>query len=268
MLFISKCIFSEVLLTTICSPQASDSRSSDLDQEYPIHITDGRSGTKLRSKYLLTCCGLQSDRVASLSRADRNSHPRIVPVRGEYLAVPKHVAQALVNTNIYPVPDPRFPFLGVHFTPRMDGSLWLGPNAIVASKREGYSYCDFSATDTLELIRNPGFVNLATSYFKMGVNELIDSIFIDRQIRKLQKYVPKLPKKEVFRVSAGVRAQALNPDGSLVDDFVFDSDASQSEKEGCRVLHVRNAPSPGATSSLAIADYLVDKMKAEYVSFS
>ena len=238
-------------------------KSNHFDNDYPIHVTH-RNGHKIvKSKYILTCCGLQSDRIAALSGS--TGHPKVVPVRGEYLGVSKEVAQTLVSTNIYPVPDPSFPFLGVHFTPRMDGSLWLGPNAIVASKREGYSFCDVDLKDTLVLVRNPGFVRLASGYFKMGLNEVLDSVFMDRQIRKLQKYVPKLPKNAVFRVSAGVRAQALNPDGSLVDDFVFDSDASET---GCRILHVRNAPSPGATSSLAIADYLVNKMKDEYASFS
>merc|ERR1712226_37149 len=220
------------------------------------------NGQKVKARYVLTCCGLYSDRVAKLSGS--NSEPKIVPVRGEYLSLPKSFAKDLVSSNIYPVPDPKFPFLGVHFTPRMDGSIWLGPNAVFASHREGYSHCDVNIKDTLDLITYPGFQKLAAKYTLKGLEELASSVFINRQIANLQQYVPKLPAGEVKRVSAGVRAQALSRDGQLVDDFVFDSDGGENSDE-CRILHVRNAPSPGATSSLAIAKYLFNKMKNSFV---
>ncbi|XP_063726571.1 L-2-hydroxyglutarate dehydrogenase, mitochondrial-like [Symsagittifera roscoffensis] len=238
------------------SPQSS--------QIFPI-VLKSKKGQSIRSRYVLTCCGLFSDRVAKLSGS--SLEPKIVPIRGEYLGLPQRVARGLLSTNIYPVPDPKFPFLGVHFTPRMDGSLWLGPNAVFASHREGYSYFDISLRDTLELIAYPGFRKLSSRYIMKGLDELTSSVFSRRQIRILQKYVPKLPASEVYRVSAGVRAQALTIDGKLVDDFVFDSGVS-SEAEGCRILHVRNAPSPGATSSLAIAKYLLDKMQKSFLNLT
>ncbi|XP_075247990.1 L-2-hydroxyglutarate dehydrogenase, mitochondrial-like [Convolutriloba macropyga] len=234
---------------------------SSFNEKFPI-VLKSKSGQTIKSRYVLTCCGLYSDRIAKLSGS--SSDPKIVPVRGEYLSLPLHVAKDLVSANIYPVPDPKFPFLGVHFTPRMDGSIWLGPNAVLASHREGYSYCDVNLQDTLEMLSYPGFQKLATNYTFKGLDELASSLFINRQIKNLQQYVPKLPASQVTRISAGVRAQALNRDGSLVDDFVFDSDAVGSNQQ-CRILHVRNAPSPGATSSLAIAKYLFAKMKTSFV---
>merc|ERR1712226_1109217 len=215
---------------------ASFKKNLKSNECHPIEMKS-INGQKVKARYVLTCCGLYSDRVAKLSGS--NSEPKIVP-------------------------DPKFPFLGVHFTPRMDGSIWLGPNAVFASHREGYPYCDINIKDTLDLLKYPGFQKLAAKYTLKGLDELASSVFINRQIANLQQYVPNLPAGEVKRVSAGVRAQALSRDGRLVDDFVFDSDGVENSDE-CRILHVRNAPSLGATSSLAIAKYLFNKMKNSFV---
>ncbi|XP_020343838.1 L-2-hydroxyglutarate dehydrogenase, mitochondrial isoform X2 [Oncorhynchus kisutch] len=181
--------------------------------KYPIAIRDSK-GTEVRCRYVLTCGGLYSDRLAQISGCSPD--PRIVPFRGDYLVL-KPEKHYLVRGNIYPVPDPRFPFLGVHFTPRMDGSVWLGPNAVLAFKREGYKLYDFDARDFGDALS--------------------------------------------FRGPAGVRAQALDRDGNLVDDFVFDVGVGDV---GSRVLHVRNAPSPAATSSLAIAEMVADEVERRF----
>uniref|UniRef100_A0A3Q4GFB3 L-2-hydroxyglutarate dehydrogenase, mitochondrial n=1 Tax=Neolamprologus brichardi TaxID=32507 RepID=A0A3Q4GFB3_NEOBR len=191
-------------------------------KESPAGSTEGNNfciitfsqGNELRCRYVLTCGGLYSDRLSQISGCSRE--PRIVPFRGDYLVL-KPEKNYLVKGNIYPVPDPRFPFLGVHFTPRMDGSIWLGPNAVLAFKREGYKVYDFSAQDFADAL--------------------------------------------LFRGPTGVRAQALDRDGNLVDDFVFDGGVGDV---GSRVLHVRNAPSPAATSSLAIAEMIADEVENRF----
>nr|XP_046163993.1 L-2-hydroxyglutarate dehydrogenase, mitochondrial isoform X4 [Oncorhynchus gorbuscha] len=212
--------FQEAGGTVVTEYEASDmamvkeSPAGNTDgMKYPIAIRDSK-GTEVRCRYVLTCGGLYSDRLAQISGCSPD--PRIVPFRGDYLVL-KPEKHYLVRGNIYPVPDPRFPFLGVHFTPRMDGSVWLGPNAVLAFKREGYKLYDFDARDFGDALS--------------------------------------------FRGPAGVRAQALDRDGNLVDDFVFDVGVGDV---GSRVLHVRNAPSPAATSSLAIAEMVADEVERRF----
>ncbi|RXN05033.1 L-2-hydroxyglutarate mitochondrial [Labeo rohita] len=181
--------------------------------KYPIIIKSSQ-GKEVRCRFVLTCGGLYSDRLSEISGC--GSEPRIVPFRGDYLVL-KPEKNYLVKGNIYPVPNPRFPFLGFHFTPRMDGSIWLGPNAVLAFKREGYSLFDFDTQD---------FVN-AISY----------------------------------RGPSGVRALALDAEGNLVDDFVFDGGKGEL---GSRILHIRNAPSPAASSSMAIAEMIADELEKRF----
>lgn len=167
----------------------------------------------------------------------------------------------MIRGNIYPVPDPRFPFLGVHFTPRMNGDVWLGPNAVLAFKREGYKLSDINFKDLIESLTYSGFIRLAIKYAKPGANEFLKSIFLQMQIKELQKFVPEITVDDVKRGPAGVRAQALDANGDLVDDFFFDTG---KDSFGKRILHCRNAPSPGATSSLAIAKMVADKLENEF----
>jgi len=215
-------------------------------------------GRQVNCTRVLACAGLQSDRVAALTGC--NPEPRIVPFRGEYLLLSNEKA-ARIRGNIYPVPDPRLPFLGVHFTPRMDGQVWLGPNAVLALAREGYSWTTFSPTDLREVLTYPGFYRLAWKYLGYGVDQMLGSLLVGRALRELKKYVPELERGDLSRGPAGVRAQAMSPAGELVGDFVFDTGAG--ELDG-RVLHCRNAPSPAATSSLAIARLVVDRMEQDW----
>ncbi|KAK7458949.1 hypothetical protein BaRGS_00039080 [Batillaria attramentaria] len=223
--------------------------------KYPVTVVgDSSKGQKLRCRYVITCGGLQSDKIALLSGC--SSEPRIVPFRGEYLLLTPEKCN-LVRGNIYPVPDPRFPFLGVHFTPRMDGSVWLGPNAVLAFRREGYGYFDINVPELFEALSFRGLRKLAWRHLSYGVQEMYKGVYIRAQVKQLQRFVPKLRPADVTRGPTGVRAQALDRDGKLVDDFVFDQGEGHLGK---RILHVRNAPSPAATSSLAIAEMIADKV--------
>ncbi|CAD5232676.1 unnamed protein product [Bursaphelenchus xylophilus] len=223
------------------------------DPKYPIRVESGPGKAPIHASQVITCAGLQSDRVAQLTGC--KSVPKIVPFRGEYLYL-KPEKHHLVTTNIYPVPDPRFPFLGVHFTPTMRGEVLLGPNAVLAYKREGYSYFDFSLRDFIDAVSFVGMIRLMSKYAGFGLSEMYRGIFYHAQVKQLQRYIPEISFSDVTRGRAGVRAQALDATGALVDDFVFDDGVGPLAP---RLLHVRNAPSPGATSSMAIARMVVDK---------
>ncbi|KAG1685232.1 L-2-hydroxyglutarate dehydrogenase, mitochondrial [Nymphon striatum] len=220
--------------------------------KYPLKIVSS-SGTEIGCQSLITCGGLHADKLAKLSGC--NQEPKIVPFRGEYLML-KPEKRDLVHTNIYPVPDPRFPFLGVHFTPRVDGEVWLGPNAVLAAKREGYGYLDINMKELIESLSYRGFQRMALKNVTTGVKELYHSFSMHAQVKQLKRFVPKLQLSDVMRGPSGVRAQALDRDGNLVDDFIFDGGSGPL---GEKVLHVRNAPSPAATSSLAIAKMIGEK---------
>lgn len=198
---------------------------------------------------LVICAGLQSDRVAR--PVDGRAEPRIVPFRGEYMEVTA-AKRDLVRGLIYPVPDPKYPFLGVHFTPMVSGALEVGPNAVLALKREGYRRRDFAVSDVSDIVSWPGFWRMAGANWRVGVEEVWGSFSKRAYMEKAGRYVPGIGPEDVVRSRVGIRAQALDRDGSLVDDFrIYETDG---------VLSVRNAPSPGATSSLAIAEHIVDKV--------
>jgi len=224
---------------------------------YPVVIR-AKNGQEIQAKYVLTCGGLYSDKLAQFSGCSRE--PRIVPFRGEYLLLSSEKCP-MINGNIYPVPDPRFPFLGVHFTPRMDGSVWLGPNAVLAFKREGYKWSDVNFSELMDALKYSGFRSMASRYLLAGASEVLKSVFKTLQVKDLQKFVPSITVKDVRSGPAGVRAQALDRNGHLVDDFYFDMGESPLGK---RILHCRNAPSPGATSSLAIAKMISDKLEKQF----
>jgi L-2-hydroxyglutarate oxidase LhgO len=203
----------------------------------------------LETRFALVCAGLFSDRLARASGGGPD--PAIVPFRGDYYVL-RPERSHLVRTNVYPVPDPRFPFLGVHFTPRLDGSVWLGPNAVLAFAREGYRRTDVDWHDLWEAVSYPGFRILARRYWRVGLMELWRDFSRRAFLRELQRFVPELEEDDLLPGPSGVRAQAVTRDGQLVDDFVL-------ERHG-RVVHVRNAPSPAATSCLEIARLLVDEL--------
>jgi len=202
-------------------------------------------GGELRAGLVVACAGLQSDRVAAMSGA--GDGPRIVPFRGDYYTLTDD-ARGLVRGLIYPVPDPRFPFLGVHFTKRIDGQVWAGPNAVLAFAREGYRRRDVHPLELLSTVTDRGFMRLASRYLRTGLGEIWRDWWKPAFVRELQRYVPEIRADQLRFGPSGVRAQALNRDGTLVDDFVLGGSA--------RILHVRNAPSPAATSSLAIGGML------------
>jgi L-2-hydroxyglutarate oxidase LhgO len=201
----------------------------------------------IAARAVITCGGLLSDRLAKMTGGQGD--PKIVPFRGDYLIL-KPEKRYLVKGNIYPVPDPSFPFLGVHFTPRMNGDIWLGPNAVLAFAREGYSFSTINLGDLFESLTYPGFIKLAGKYMSIGMGEMYRDVVRSAYVKALQRYIPELKVEDTLPGPSGVRAQAMNADGSMVDDFVFEG------SEG--VVHVRNAPSPAATSSLAIGAYIAD----------
>ncbi|TQJ30587.1 L-2-hydroxyglutarate oxidase [Microbacterium sp. SLBN-146] len=199
---------------------------------------------------LVVCAGLQSDAVAKLVGADPS--PRILPFRGEYWELDPARAD-LVRGMIYPVPDPRFPFLGVHFTRGFDDHVHVGPNAVPALAREGYRWRDVSFGDTWASLTWPGALPLARQHWRMGVYETWGSVSKSAYYRRARKFVPELRLEDLTRkTAAGVRAQAWGRDGALLDDFAIDTVGP--------VTLLRNAPSPAATSSMAIAEYLLDRL--------
>ena len=199
---------------------------------------------------VIACAGLWADRVAALSGDAGPGAPRIVPFRGDYYTLTPD-ARHLVRGLIYPVPDPRFPFLGVHFTKRIDGQVWAGPNAVLAFARAGYRRRDVSVRDLAGTLAYPGFRHLARRHLRTGLAEMWRDISKGAFLAELQRYVPGLRGDQVTFGPSGVRAQAVAADGTLVDDF----DLAGSG----RVLHVRNAPSPAATASLAIGRMLAER---------
>ena len=202
----------------------------------------------LRFAHVIVAAGLQADRVSALVDGERG--PAILPFRGEYLGVTT-AKRDLVRGMVYPVPDPRYPFLGVHFTRRVSGELEVGPNAVLATRREGYRRRDVSASDVRDVLAWPGFWRMARAHWRTGIDEVIGSASQRAFMRRASRYVPDIGVADVVRAGSGVRAQAVDRDGSLVDDFRI----THADVVTC----VRNAPSPGATSSLAIAAHVVDR---------
>jgi L-2-hydroxyglutarate oxidase len=205
------------------------------------------AGETFESGYLVNCAGLQSDRVARL--AGRDPETRIVPFRGDYFDLAEDRRHLLRNL-IYPVPDPRFPFLGVHLTRRVDESVEAGPNAVLAFHRHGYGPPSFSLRDSLDTLTFPGFWRLAARFWRIGAREYLRAGSRENFARALRRFVPEIRARDLTRGGCGIRAQALDRQGRLVDDFAIDAHG--------RALHVLNAPSPAATACLAIGDDLAE----------
>lgn len=195
------------------------------------------------ARQVIACAGLQADRVARMDGQDDPDQPSIVPFRGDYYTL-KPEARHLVQSLIYPVPDPRFPFLGVHLTRRVDGVVLAGPNAVLATAREGYRRRDLSPRDLAEALAYPGFARLARRFWRTGMAEMWRDWSKRAYVAEVRRYVPALSSEHLVFGPSGIRAQALRRDGALVEDFLLGGTD--------RVLHVFNAPSPAATSSLAI----------------
>ncbi len=214
-------------------------------QQVSIHTTAG----DFTADYAVSCCGLYSDRVAKL--AGQKLSTQIVPFRGEYYEL-KPAAQHLCRNLIYPVPDPSFPFLGVHFTRMIEGGVECGPNAVLAFAREGYRKTDVNLADLCETLAFAGFRKLAWKYWRIGAGEMWRSWSKAAFVRALQHLIPEIRSEQLVPARAGVRAMSIANDGAMVDDFVIQPDG--------RVIHVLNAPSPAATSALNIGRLVVEKL--------
>ncbi len=213
------------------------------DSEFTIETSSG----SYVARFLINCAGLHSDRIARLAGAKLPL--RIIPFRGEYYEIRPERRQ-LVRTLIYPVPDPRFPFLGVHLTKKVSGGVEAGPNAVLALKREGYTKTAFNPADALDELAFPGFWRMAKKYWRTGFAEMYRSFNKAAFVTALQKLLPEIREEDLINGSAGVRAQAVDNNGALVDDFQFVTKA--------RALHVCNVPSPAATASLPIGRHIVE----------
>jgi L-2-hydroxyglutarate oxidase len=207
----------------------------------------------LKSRYLISCAGLMADRIAKMLNLEINF--RIVPFRGEYYKLSeKH--NTLVKHLIYPIPDPELPFLGIHLTKMIDGSVTVGPNAVLGFKREGYGKINFSPRDILEMLSFKGFYKVIRSHFKSGIAEMLNSKYKRGYLKQVNKYSPSIKLKDLQPYPAGIRAQAVLDDGTLVHDFLF--------VESERSIHVCNAPSPAATSAMPIGKYISEKARSTF----
>lgn len=212
-------------------------------------VLGGRGGERVECGRWINCGGLRSDRVYRMAGGETDV--QIVPFRGEYYELTE-AGDPLCRNLIYPVPDPAFPFLGVHFTRMIGGGVECGPNAVLALSRGGYRWTDIAFGDLTETLRFGGFLRLARKHWRMGLAEMHRSLSKEAFVRALQKLIPSIRARDLKPGRSGVRAQAVGPDGELVDDFLF------AETE--RAVHVLNAPSPAATASLAIAERIVDRL--------
>ena len=225
--------------------------------ERPDEIVLQTSGGDYRTKHLINCCGLQSDIVAEMI-ADHNGggeEHRIIPFRGEYYKLAPE-REFLVRNLIYPVPDPTFPFLGVHFTRMARGGVEAGPNAVFAYAREGYRHTDINLSDLWRTISFRGFWAITGKYWRTGFGELYRSLSKSAFVRALQKLLPEIRESDLVSGGSGVRAQAVSASGALVDDFVI--------QQSRNAIHVLNAPSPGATASLAIGRQICEMAEKNF----
>jgi L-2-hydroxyglutarate oxidase len=224
---------------------ASVNRLREVNGLQVIETTRG----EFEAGFVINCAGLFSDRVARLSRLDPSV--KIFPFRGEYYEL-KPEKRYLIKTLVYPVPDPEFPFLGVHFTRMIDESVHAGPNAVLAFKREGYSKTDINCRDLFETIAFPGFWKLARKYYRNGMRQIVRSVSKRAFVKSLQQLVPEVTENDLVPANSGIRAQALMRNGKLVDDFLL--------VNGKNSIHVCNAPSPAATASLEIGRFIASQV--------
>jgi L-2-hydroxyglutarate oxidase len=212
-------------------------------------VTVRAGSVERRARYLIVCGGVQSDRLARM--AGIKADFRVVPFRGEYYRLPGDKS-GLVRSLIYPVPDPALPFLGIHLTRMIDGGVEVGPNAVLSFAREGYKKLSFSARDAADVLSFPGFWRLARHHMRSGITEFRNSLSKTRYLEECRKYCPSLELEDLMPREAGIRAQAVLRDGTMVHDFIFE--------ETPRMLHVCNAPSPAATSALPIGKLVAERL--------
>jgi L-2-hydroxyglutarate oxidase len=219
--------------------------------EQPDRITVRTCNNSFSGRYLIACAGLMADRIVEMLGIQTNF--RIIPFRGDYfLLSAEH--NRIVNHLIYPIPDPKLPFLGVHLTRMIDGTVTVGPNAVLAFKREGYRKTDFSLRDSIEMFTYPGLLKVLCNNFKVSMIELKNSVHKKGYLELVRKYCPSLAVADLHEYPAGIRAQAVSREGQLVNDFLFVNTK--------RTLVVCNAPSPAATSAIPISKYIVEKVRS------
>jgi len=241
------------LVTASGSEVLTSARVTDIRQ-WEGRLTIESTAGDVTVQHAINCAGLHCDRITKL--AGQTPKSKIIPFRGEYYEL-RPEAYHLCRNLIYPVPDPKFPFLGVHFTRMIDGSVECGPNAVLAFAREGYLKTDINFRDLFESLTYGGFLRLAATYWKVGAGEIWRSVSKRAFVRALRRLVPEIHADLLKAAPAGVRAQAVSPNGTMVDDFqIIDSP---------RVIHVCNAPSPAATSSLNIGKTIVARMSERFV---
>jgi L-2-hydroxyglutarate oxidase LhgO len=229
-----------------------NAKVTGLREDGSANIVETVAGT-FRAHYVINCAGLYSDTVTRMAGVQTNLE--IIPFRGEYYEI-RAERRSLVKNLIYPVPDPRFPFLGVHFTRRVNGSVEAGPNALLAFRREGYTGTSPDLAEAMETLRFPGFWKMAKKYWRMGLAEQYRSWVKSAFTKALQKMVPELQESDLAQGGSGVRAQAVDANGNLLDDFYF--------LHSARMIHVCNVPSPAATASLEIGKEIVDMMAERF----
>jgi L-2-hydroxyglutarate oxidase len=218
--------------------------------ESPGEVLVQSDNGSFNAKQLVVCAGLMADRMARMQGLDIGF--RIIPFRGEYYRL-RSGLNNLTRHLIYPIPDPALPFLGVHLSRMIDGSITVGPNAVQGWKREGYGAINFSLRDTREIVTFPGFWKLAKNNFRHGIHETWNSLWKRGYLKQVKKYCPQIELPDLLTHPAGIRAQAVLPDGTMLHDFLFE--------ETPRSLHVCNAPSPAATSAIPIGQYICDKLQ-------
>jgi L-2-hydroxyglutarate oxidase LhgO len=223
-----------------------------LRQDGNFNVVETSAGS-FRARYVINCAGLYSDTITRMAGVQTDLE--IIPFRGEYYEV-KPERRNLIKALIYPVPDPRFPFLGVHFTRRVNGSVEAGPNALLAFRREGYTGTSPDLSEAVEMLSFPGFYKMARRYWRMGMAEQYRSWVKTAFVKSLQKMVPELMESDLVQGGSGVRAQAVDTSGNLVDDFHF------VHSQG--MIHVCNVPSPAATASLEIGKEIADMLTKRF----
>ncbi|EGU47630.1 hydroxyglutarate oxidase [Vibrio ichthyoenteri ATCC 700023] len=226
---------------------------NELEDEVQLTCASGAQTLQLNCQYLITCAGLMADRITKMLNIDLDF--QIIPYRGEYFKLSAQHNQ-IVNHLIYPVPDPELPFLGVHLTRMIDGSVTVGPNAVQGWKREGYGRFNLSVRDTLQMLSFPGFWKVSWANLKTGIDEWVNSCWRRGYLKRVNKYCPAIRLEDLRPHPAGIRAQAVTKDGQLVHDFLF--------SESARSLNVCNAPSPAATSAIPIGEYICHKAKEKF----
>jgi len=227
----------------------TDARVAKIERSKDKAILTTAKGEQVETQQIVNCAGLQCDRVTAMGGVKPDA--QIVPFRGEYFEL-KPEAEHLCKNLIYPVPDPAFPFLGVHFTRMIEGGVECGPNAVLAFGREAYRKTDFNAKDFFETLRYSGFRKLARKYWRTGLGEMWRSASKAAFVKALSRLVPEIKAEHLVPAPAGIRAQAVQPDGGMVDDFLI--------QEADHVINVNNAPSPAATASLNIGATIVERL--------